>query len=152
MAEQSDVIFVENDGTQRVLGLAEQGPPGRDGIVPALVVASEALLPGDWVNIWSLGGAPRVRKASGNQAGYRCHGFVVAPYSIGAMATVYGPGTINNLVLNQIAGTVYLSVSPGLGTNSGNLPSGTGRVIQEIGIAFLDTHVWFQPSMPITLT
>lgn len=118
------------------------------GADTAIIQASEALVAGDWVNIWNSAGSARVRKADAAAAGKDAHGFVLAAVANGANATVYFEGT-NNQVTGQTAGQVYLSATAGQGTATP--PSSAGQVIQRIGIAISATAVNFERSQPIVL-
>jgi hypothetical protein len=119
------------------------------GIGPdtASITASEALAAGDYVNVWNSTGA-KVRKADATVAGKEAHGFVLAAVSNGAQATVYFEGT-NTSVTGQTAGVVYLSTTAGVGTNAA--PTGSGNVVQRIGMATSATAVNFQSQPPVTL-
>lgn len=112
------------------------------------VTASEALVAGDYVNIWDNVGAFAVRKADGSTAGKQAHGFVLAGVASGSPATVYFEGT-NTQVTAQTPGTVFLSTTPGLGTATA--PSGPGNVVQRIGVATSATTVNFEAQQPIVL-
>lgn len=116
----------------------------------AIVQASEALAAGDFVNIWSSGGAFRCRKADASVAGKYAHGFVIAAVLSGANATVYFPGEENTQVTGATPGDQFLSATvPGGFTATA--PSGTGQVVQRLGPAVLATEIIFEPSVPIVL-
>lgn len=68
-----------------------QGPPGPPGVVtlPATIAASESLSAGDFVNIWSDAGTPKVRKADASTSGKEAVGFVLSAVTSGSQATVY---------------------------------------------------------------
>lgn len=118
------------------------------GADTAVVVASEALSAGDYVNIWDNGGTPKVRKADASAAGKEAHGYVTAAVASGANATIYFEGTNSN-VTGQVAGNVFLSTTPGKGTNTA--PTAAGQVVQRIGFAVSATAVNFQSQPPILL-
>ena len=107
------------------------------GADTAAIIASEALAAGDYVNIWNSTGA-KARKADASTAGKEAHGFVLAGVSNGASATVYFEGS-NTQVTGQTPGPVYLSTTPGLATSTA--PSGSGNVVQRVGIATSATNV-----------
>lgn len=113
-----------------------------------LIEASEALAAGDYVNVWNDAGTAKVRKADATTSGKRAHGFVLAVVSSGADATVYFEGP-NTQVSGQTAGDVFLSTTAGVGT--GTPPSGSGNVVQRLGVAVDATEVNFEPSQPIVL-
>lgn len=104
------------------------------------VTASEALLAGDWVNIWNSAGNFRVRKADATTQGKEAHGFVLANVASSGVATVYGVGN-NTGVSGQTPGPVYLSTTPGQGTSVP--PSASGNVVQNLGVATSATSVNF---------
>ena len=112
-----------------------------------VITASEALAAGDFVNIWSSTGF-KARKADATVAGKHAMGFVLSAVSSGAAATVYFEGT-NTAVTGQSPGDVYLSVTAG--TATGTPPTGSGNVVQPIGIATSATTINFQYNRPITL-
>jgi len=118
------------------------------GADTATVEASENLVAGDYVNIFNSSGA-KARKADASTAGKEAHGFVLAAVTSGQNATVYLEGT-NTQVTGQTPGPVYLSAStPGLGASSA--PSGSGNVVQRVGIAVSATAVSFEPERVVVL-
>ncbi|WKZ86361.1 hypothetical protein N5B55_05245 [Ralstonia pickettii] len=122
--------------------------PNGLGADTAVIVASEALSAGDYVNIWDNAGTAKVRKADASAVGKEAHGYVTAAYASGAAATVYFEGTNSN-VSGQVAGPVFLSVTAGKGTNTA--PTAAGQVVQRIGFAVSGTAVNFQSQPPILL-
>ena len=111
-----------------------------------IVTASEALSAGDYVNIWSNAGAFNVRKADATTAGKEAHGYVNASVAASGDATVYFEGSNTN-VTGQLPGVVFLSTTPGAGSNTA--PTGAGTVVQRIGFATSSTSVNFQSETPI---
>lgn len=118
------------------------------GADTAAIVASEALSAGNYVNVWNNAGTVSVRKADATTAGKEAHGFVLAAVGNGANATVYFEGT-NTAVTGMTGGRVFLSTTPGGGTNTA--PSGSGNVVQMIGFAVGATAVNFQATPPVVL-
>lgn len=118
------------------------------GADTALVQASENLAAGDWVNIHSDTGNFRVRKADGTAAGKHAHGFVLAVVTSGNNATVYFEGT-NTQVSGMTPGDVFLQTTAGIG--AATPPSGSGNVVQRLGVAVSATAVSFEPAQPIVL-
>jgi len=51
------------------------------GADTAVIVASETLAAGDWVNVWNDAGTAKARKADATSAGKEVHGFVLAAFS-----------------------------------------------------------------------
>lgn len=111
------------------------------------ITASEALAAGDWVNVWNSTGA-KVRKADATTAGKEAHGFVLAAVSNGASALVYFEGT-NTQVTGQTPGPVFLQTTAGTGGST--IPSASGNVVQNLGVALSATEVNFERGTPVTL-
>ena len=113
-----------------------------------VIVSSEALSAGDFVNIHNSSGA-KVRKADASTSAKEAHGFVIAAVSNGGNATVYFEGS-NGQVTGQTPGAVFLSATtPGLATSTA--PSGAGQVVQRIGFATSATSINFQSQPPVLL-
>ena len=111
-----------------------------------IIVASETLAAGDFVNIWSSTGF-KARKADNTIAGKEAHGFVLSGVAAAGSATVYFEGT-NTAVTGQTPGNVFLGVT---GLAAAAAPTGAGNVVQRIGIATSATTINFQSQPPITL-
>ena len=118
------------------------------GTDTATVTASEALAAGDWVNIWNDAGTAKVRKADATTAGKEVHGFVLSAVTSGNPATVYFEGT-NTQVTGQTPGPVYLRTTAGAG--GATIPSASGNVVQQIGVAVSATAVNFERNAPVVL-
>lgn len=142
-ANAGDVVSLDDTGRID----ASMMPVGI-GADTKIMVASEALAAGNWVNVWSDAGAFKVRKADATVAGKEVDGFVLAAVSSGANATVYFEGT-NNQVTGQTPGAVYLQTTAGSGGST--VPSATGNVVQRIGAAVSATEVNFERGAPVTL-
>jgi hypothetical protein len=121
--------------------------PAGIGADTKIIVASEALAAGDFVNVWNSTGA-KARKADATAAGKEAHGFVLSAVSNGANATVYFEGP-NTAVSGQTPGPVYLSTTAGLATATA--PSASGNVVQRLGVAVDTTEINFEGSQPIVL-
>ena len=117
------------------------------GADTSTISASETLAAGDWVNVWNNSGA-KVRKADATTAGKEAHGFVLAAVTSGNPAAVYFEGT-NTQVTGQTPGPVYLQTTAG--TGGATIPSASGNVVQQIGVAVSATAVNFERGMPIVL-
>lgn len=117
------------------------------GADTATIDASENLAAGDWVNVWNSSGA-KVRKADATTAGKDAHGFVLSAVTSGNPATVYFEGT-NTQVSGQTPGPVYLQTTAG--TGGATIPSASGNVVQQIGVAVSATAVNFERGAPVTL-
>lgn len=118
------------------------------GADTAVIVASENLAAGDWVNVWNDASTAKVRKADATSAGKEVHGFVLAAFSSAANATVYFEGT-NTQVSGQTPGTVFLQTTAG--TGGATAPSASGNVVQQVGVAVSATAVNFERGAAITL-
>ena len=118
------------------------------GVDAATVTASEALAAGDWVNIWNDAGTAKVRKADATTAGKEVHGFVLSAVTGRNPATVDFEGT-NTQGGGQTPGPVYLQTTAGRG--GATIPSASGNVVQQVGVAVSATAVNFERSAPVTL-
>jgi hypothetical protein len=94
------------------------------------ITASEDLAAGDLVNIHSVAGAFRVRKAKASAQGYEAYGWVDAIVLSAATATVRFLGK-NAFASGLTPGPVFLSDTAGLATST--CPSGAGHVAQQVG-------------------
>lgn len=137
--------LVALDDTGRIDGSMMPVGIGAD---TALISASEALAAGDFVNVWDSAGAFKVRKADATVAGKEAHGFVLAAVASGSDATVYFEGT-NTQVTGQTPGDVFLQTTAGVGGSA--VPSASGNVVQQIGIAVSATAVNFERGTPVVL-
>ncbi|MEN6584714.1 MAG: hypothetical protein ABFE02_01505 [Sulfuricella sp.] len=117
------------------------------GVDTKTIAASEALAAGAWVNVWNSTGA-KVRKADATTAGKEAHGFVLAAVSSGGNALVYFEGT-NTQVSGQTPGPVYLQTTAG--TGGATIPSASGNVVQNLGVAVSATEVNFESGTPVVL-
>lgn len=117
------------------------------GADTSTISASETLAAGDWVNVWNNSGA-KVRKADATTAGKEAHGFVLAAVTSGNPATVYFEGT-NTQVSGQTPGPVFLQTTAGVGGPT--VPSASGNVVQQIGVAVSATAVNFERNTPVVL-
>lgn len=113
----------------------------------ATITASENLAAGDFVNIWDSTGA-KARKADATTAGKEAHGFVLSAVTSGNPASVYFEGS-NTGVSGMTPGLVYLSTTAGVATSTA--PSGSGNVVQRIGVATSATAINFEANAPVVL-
>lgn len=112
------------------------------------IEASENLAAGDLVNIHDSTGE-KVRKADAANA-RRAHGFVLSAVTSGQNATVYFEGTITGLSGLTPGALMFLSGSAA-GEASATAASGSGDIVQEVGVAVSATEISFEPGRPITL-
>lgn len=114
-----------------------------------IIVASEALAAGDFVNIWSSTGV-KVRKADATTAGKEANGFVLAAVTLGGNATVYRISQTNTQLTGMTPGAKqYLATTAGGRTETA--PSATGNAVQFLGYAKSATELIFAPNDPIIL-
>ena len=121
------------------------------GVVPetASIVASEALADGDFVNVYNNAGVFNVRKADGSTTGKEAHGFVLAAVLSAGTALVYFEGS-NTHLTSLTAGDQFLSATTA-GKSSATAPTGSGQVVQQLGVATSATSIKFAPFNPIVL-
>lgn len=129
--------------------LDESVMPVGIGADTASIVASENLAAGDFVNIYNDGGTAKVRKADASTAGKYAHGFVLEAVTSGDPALVYCEGP-NTAVTGATPGEVFLSATTAGGFTS-SAPTGTGKVVQKIGVATATTNINFEWLHPIVL-
>lgn len=118
------------------------------GADTASIVSSESLAAGDLVNVWDDAGTPKVRKADATTSGKHAHGFVLAVVTAPASAVVYFEGS-NTGVTGLTGGDIFLSTTAGIGTSTA--PSGTGNVVQKVGVATAATNLNYEGAQPIVL-
>jgi len=119
------------------------------GADTASILASETLAAGDLVNIYNNTGTANVRKADGSTSGKEAHGFVLSAVTSGQNATVYFEGT-NTQLTGMTPGVQYLSASTA-GRTTSTAPTGSGNVVQIVGLAVSATSLNFQMELPIVL-
>lgn len=110
------------------------------------IITSEALVAGNYVNIYNNAGTPTCRKADASN-GRPANGFVLAAFGSAIQATVYLEGT-NNAVTGQVAGPIFLGTA---GAGSATAPSTSGYYSQKIGQATTATTVTFSEGPVIVL-
>lgn len=115
----------------------------------ATLTAVGALAAGDFVNIYDGGGGTfRCRKCDGTTAGKQAHGYVLAAVANGAPALIYFEG-LNDQVSGQVPGDVFMQTTAGLA--GATAPSGSGNVVQRLGVAVSATAINVELGPPITL-
>lgn len=137
----------------KIIGLDSSGRidpsmmPVGIGAATQTIVASEALVAGDFVNIHNVSGTPNVRKADSSN-NRPANGFVLANFASAASATVH-LGGMNTARSGLTPGLLYfLSTAGGVTTTA---PSTTGHIIQEIGVASNATTIQFDYDAPTTI-
>jgi hypothetical protein len=112
-----------------------------------VVLASEALNAGDFVNLYNNAGTLNARKADASNA-RQCDGFVNAAVANGANATVYLEGQNEALAALTPGSKYFLGVAGAIST----VPASTaGHIHQYIGKALAATELVFEPDEPILL-
>ena len=114
-----------------------------------MVVASETLSAGDFVNVWDDAGTAKVRKADASMAGKEADGFVVSAVTSGQSGLVYFEGRNSGLTGLTLGARYYLSTSPGATTSTA--PAGSGNVVQYLGRATTATSLVFEGTDGIIL-
>lgn len=115
----------------------------------ASIASSENLSAGNLVNVHNASGTANVRKADNTAAGKEANGFVLSGVTSPAAATVYFPGNIITGLSSLTPGArQYLGTSGGI---TATAPTGSGAIVQCVGIAISATAVMFAPEPPITL-
>lgn len=157
----TDGLPTEQEGLVTSAGAGDAGKiPALDGsgrldtsVLPAgvgqnvsLIVASEALTAGDWINIYNNAGTINVRKAD-NSNSRRAHGFVRANVSSAATATVYGTGELNDQLTGLTLGAEYFLDTAGAETST--VPTASGSLVQGLGVAETTSAIRFTPTIPL---
>lgn len=136
-------VVLKSDGT-----IDESMMPTGIGADIKLIIASEALGAGKFVNIYDNAGVATVRLADATTAGKQAHGFVLSAVTQGANATVYFEGN-DNAITGAVAGNVYLSTTPGGFTSTP--PAATGNIVQKVGVATSATSINVEFAEPVEL-
>jgi hypothetical protein len=111
------------------------------------ILASEAISAGAFVNVYSNAGTANIRNADNTAAGKQAHGFVLSAVSSGTNGLVYFVGN-NTAVTSQTVGNVYLGT---VGAATSTAPSGSGNVVQLLGVATSATSINTNAQQPIVL-
>jgi len=114
--------------------------PAGIGAATEVMVASEALVAGDFVNIWLDTGTRKARKAD-NSNGRIANGFVLNAVSSNANATVILQG-VNTALTGLTIGTKYFLGTSGTATTTA--PTTSGSTIQSLGFAISATGINFE--------
>jgi hypothetical protein len=117
---------------------------GADTIV---LPAYENLSAGNFVNIFSDAGTPKVRKADATTISKQAHGFVLESVSAGNNATVYFEGSNTQLSGLTTGATYFLSATAGAVTDTP--PTASGYIVQAVGVAANTTTINVEFEQPI---
>ena len=138
----NQIIMTESDGKLHTSLL-----PDGIGADTKVVVASEALTAGDFVNLWNDSGTIKARKADASQGFTKfADGYVKANVASAANATVYFDGT-NTLTGLTVGSKYYLSATAGTVTTT--IPTTTGHIYQYLGKAISTTELSVEIQEPI---
>jgi hypothetical protein len=113
------------------------------GVLAKSIVTSENLAARDLVNIYNNAGTPTARKADADN-NMPVHGYVLNSSTSPAAATVYFDGIIPGFTGLTRGARQYLSATAGARTETP--PSGSGNLVQYLGIAISDTELEFDPA------
>jgi hypothetical protein len=116
-----------------------------------LIVASEALTAGSFVNIWSNSGVANVRKADASTTGKIADGFVLSAVTSGAIATVFAPSQTNTQLVGLTPGAQYWLSDTTPGGVTLVPPTGSGKTVQPLGKAASATQMTFAPATEFVL-
>jgi len=112
-----------------------------------VILASESISAGALVNIWNNSSTANIRNADNTAAGKEAHGYVLSAVSSGTNGTVYFIGN-NTAVTGLTIGNAFLGT---VGAIVATAPSGSGNVVQRIGITTSATSVNVDLQQPIVL-
>lgn len=113
------------------------------------MTASEALSAANFVNIHNSSGA-KIRKANATDDTKPVNGFVPAGIANGASGTMIAPGRVITGLSGLTPGSAYYLDTTG-GAITATPPSGSGNLVQEVGVALSATDLLFTPKQGITL-
>lgn len=118
---------------------------------PISCLASENLAAPDLVHLHNASGTLKARKADATDNTRPADGFILVSANTGETATVY---TAEGLVITGLSGltvadVLYLSETAGAVTATP--PTGSGKVVQQIGKALTTTTALFKPLGATTL-
>lgn len=111
-----------------------------------MLVASEAIPAGAFVNIWSNAGVANVRKADASTAGKQADGFVLTAVASSGTAAVYNASQTNTQLSGLTPGTLYFLSDASPGGVISAAPVGSGNTVQPLGKASSATTITFNPT------
>jgi len=143
VAEAGDIIALDPTGK-----IDPSLLPNGIGANVKMVVASEGLASGAFVNIYDNGGVENCRNADAVAPGKEASGFVLSAYSASDVAMVYLDGTNNQLAGLTPGAAQFLDTTAGQATETA--PAATGNIWQVLGEAISATEISFKVGEPIT--
>lgn len=97
------------------------------------MVASESLSAGDFVNFWNDSGTIKMRKATNTGIATKACGYVKSSVTSGASGTVNRDnGLLTGLAGLTVGANYFLGTSGAITTT---IPTGSGSIVQSLGIA-----------------
>lgn len=117
--------------------------PAGVGAEVIVAQASEDLAANDVVNLYDNAGTLSVRKASAADATKPAHGYVKEAVTSGGNATVYTDGFLPGSGLT--IGSKYFLDATNPGTVTTTPPSGSGNIVQAVGVAIATDKIKFEP-------
>jgi hypothetical protein len=117
------------------------------GADTTVLPAYENLTAGNFVNIFSDTGTPKVRKADATSISKMAHGFVLDSVNQGSNATVYFEGSNTQLSSLTPGATYFLSATAGAVTTTP--PTTSGYIVQAVGVAVNTTTINVEFEQPI---
>jgi len=119
--------------------------PSGIGSATEVMLASEALSAGDFVNIWDNAGVRSVRKADASNVARFAEGYVLTSVTNGSSATVILQGTNTAVTGLTIGVRYYLShTNPGTATTTPPPVTTVNAIVQLLGISVATTSLNFE--------
>lgn len=104
------------------------------GAEVTIIITSENLSAGDFVNIYSNAGVATGRKADATANTKPAQGFTLTSVTSPANVTIYGPSNKNTALTGMTIGVrQFLGITGGARTETA--PSASGNVVQSLGIS-----------------
>ena len=141
IVESTDKLFgFEDDGTNRVFNVETLKTFVFEDRLNLVVVASENLTAGNFVNLYNNSGTLNMRKADATDNTKSAIGYVLTNITSGNSGVVYFSG-INNQLSGLTIGFAYLSTTPGEVTST--KPNSSGNIQQKLGFVLNATSMIF---------
>lgn len=137
--EDEDIEIVHRGGIWVVSG-------GGGGIS---MTSSEAISAANFLNIHASSGA-KIRKANATDDTKPVDAYAPAAIGSGSSGAVQFPGGVISGLSGLTAGTRYYLDTTG-GAITATPPSGSGNLVQEVGVAVSTTQLLFNPKVGVTL-
>ena len=148
MAARKPLVRVGGKIVQLPAGDTVEGA-GEGSAASFSVTASEALLAGDFVEIFASSGAKCRKASSGAGTLRKAEGYVLAAVASGAVAQVFPLGGVNSQLTGLVAGESHFLTAAGRAASAA--PTGSGQAVQDLGVALSATDLLTTPGMFIQL-